>query len=373
MNLELSITEQCNLRCDYCYYRDSHAARKAVMSEEVMEKAVSLAFQRTVELNHSFLNITFFGGEPLLRMDLVRATVVFARKQAKLRKKDLPKDFTLNFTVNTNGTLLTDDIISYLKKEKFSVALSLDGPKNKQDLARKTIDGRGSFKYIAPYIPALVEMNAAVLMVITPRHVKGFSNAVKWMFKQGFTSVGTSPDFGGKWTSEDFDNLIVEYNKLAQFWYRNKRQKRDFYLSTIQDKVSMAMLGKRQKEYTCFISSEAFVVATNGNVFPCSRFITSKSKAPYVLGNVLEEQSGIYKKVLPKEVERFIKNDKKQCKGCAIRYRCLAHECGCTSFYTTGSLHGVSAEVCTHERILCAICDEYALKLYRNDRVESLL
>ncbi|PWJ36858.1 radical SAM/SPASM domain-containing protein [Fibrobacter succinogenes] len=373
MNLELSITEQCNLRCDYCYYRDSHAARKAVMSDEVMEKAVSLALRKAAELNHNFLNITFFGGEPLLRMDIIRKTVAFARKLVKSRRSELPKKFKLLFTVNTNGTLLNDDVIGYLKKEGFSVALSLDGPRNKQDLSRKTVDGRGSFNYIAPYIPALVDLNAVVLMVITPKHVHGFSDAVKWVFKQGFTNVGTSPDFNGKWTSEDFDALIVEYEKLARFWYKSKRQKKDFYLSTIQDKVSMELLGKRQKEYTCFISSEAFVVATNGNVFPCSRFISSQPKAPYSLGNVLDEQSGIYKNILPKAVERFIKNDKKQCKECAIRYRCLAHECGCTSFYTTGSLEGVSAEVCTHERILCAICDEYAMKLYRNDKMESLL
>lgn len=373
MNLELSITEQCNLRCDYCYYRDSHAARKAVMSEEVMEKAVSLAVQRSVELNHSFLNITFFGGEPLLRMDFVRATVLFARTAARLRKKDLPKDFKLNFTVNTNGTLLTDDIISYLKREKFSVALSLDGPRNKQDLSRKTIDGQGSFKYIAPYIPALVEMNAAVLMVITPRHVKGFSDAVKWVFKQGFTSVGTSPDFDGKWTVADFDALVLEYEKLARFWYTSKLLGRGFYLSTIQDKISMALLDRRQKDYTCFISSDAIVVATNGNVFPCSRFISSKKNAPYVMGNVLDEQSGVYKRMLPKTISDFIRKDKKECNGCAIRYRCLAHECGCTSFYTTGRLQGVSGEVCAHERILCAICDEYALKLSNKIQVENLL
>lgn len=372
VNLELSITEQCNLRCDYCYYRDSHEARKALMSSEVMEKAVNLAFQRTIDLKNSFLNITFFGGEPLLRMDFIRETVTYAKKMVKLRKKDLPKKFELSFTVNTNGTVLSENIISYLKKENFSVALSLDGPKSMQDLARKTVDGRGSFKYIAPYIPTLVELKASVLMVITPRHVRKFSDSVKWVFKQGFTSVGSSPDFNGKWTSEDFDALIVEYNKLARFWYKCKRQKKNFYISAIQDKISMDLLDIRQKKYTCFISSEALVVATNGNVFPCSRFISSNRKAPYVLGNVLDENSGVYRNVFPKAVESFIKNDKKQCKNCAIRYRCLAHECGCTSFYTTGSLQGVSAEVCAHERILCSICDEYALKLYRTDQMEYL-
>lgn len=373
MNLELSITEQCNLRCDYCYYRKSHSKRCAVMSESVMEAAISLALKRAIDLKHSFFNITFFGGEPLLQMSFIKKTVLFAKNLVKAHKSELPKGFKLVFTINTNGTLLTDEIIRYLKKEKFSIALSLDGPAKKQDIARRTVDGRGSFKAIASYIPALVEMNAIVLMVITQRHVKGLANAVKWVFKQGFTSVGTSLDFNGKWTSLDYDALTLEYEKLARFWYNSKLQNRDYYLSTIQDKVSMEFLNQRQKNFTCFISSDALVVATNGNVFPCSRFISSKKNAPYVIGNVLDKQSGVYKQIFPRAVSNFIKNDKKECNGCAIRYRCLAHECGCTSFYTTGSLNGVSAEVCAHEKILCAICDEYALKLYKNNHVESLL
>ena len=76
---------------------------------------------------------------------------------------------------------------------------------------------------------------------------------------------------------------------------------------------------------------------------------------------------------MPKEVQSFMDHDRKGCNGCAIRYRCLAHECGCTSFYTTGSLKRVSPEVCTHERILCAICDEYADKLLRQESLERII
>ena len=59
MNVELSITEQCNLRCTYCYYRETHAKRCAVMSDEVMEATIRLAVKRSVELQDNFLNITF--------------------------------------------------------------------------------------------------------------------------------------------------------------------------------------------------------------------------------------------------------------------------------------------------------------------------
>lgn len=372
MDLELSITEQCNLRCEYCYYREIHAGRCSVMSDEVAEASIRLALERSIELKHSFLSVTFFGGEPLLRMDFIKRMVKFTKSLVKSQKERLQKGFWIRFVVNTNGTLLNEEILSYFQKEKFSFSISLDGPAKKQNISRLTVDGKGSFNAIAPYIPTLVEMDASVVTVVTQKHVKGLADSIKWIFKQGFKSVSTALDFNGKWTGEDFDNLIVEYEKLARFWYKAKLEKRDFYLSTIQDKVNLLLLKQRHKNFTCFISEDSIAVSANGNVFPCTRFLSSQKKAPYIMGNVLDENSGIYLRRVPKAVRHFMENDKKECEGCAIRYRCLAHECGCTSYYTTGSLEGISPEVCTHERILCAICDEYAERLLRKGQLENI-
>jgi uncharacterized protein len=98
--------------------------------------------------------------------------------------------------------------------------------------------------------------------------------------------------------------------------------------------------------------------AANGNLFPCTRFISSKKDAPYIMGNVYDEPSTIFGGAVARDIRDFFGRDKKDCKGCALRFRCHAHECACTSFYSTGSIHGVSPEVCTHERMLAAICDD---------------
>ena len=57
MNLVLSLTERCNLRCAYCYYKVSHEARSLVMKDDVMEAAIRLAFERTLSLGQRFLNV----------------------------------------------------------------------------------------------------------------------------------------------------------------------------------------------------------------------------------------------------------------------------------------------------------------------------
>lgn len=362
MNLLLSLTERCNLRCSYCYYKDSQIDRKIDMSDEILEASLRLALERTIDQKQSFFNITFFGGEPLLRMDAIRWSVRFVKKFVKENRSRFPEDFQYGFHVNTNGTLLTDEICKFLKKENFKIFLSLDGPERKHNISRRTVDGKGCFKLISPNIPFLTQMRTSVISVVTRRHVRGLSRAVEWFFDQGFKSVTTAVDFDGKWTGEDFDALAYEYQKMALLWLKYRKQEKDFYLGTIQDKISFRLLDVRQKEYSCFIFKGGLGISANGQVFPCSRFITSAEDAKYKLGSVFDSKNKLFNGAVAKDLRNYLKHDKPECDGCAIRYRCSAHECGCNAFYTTGSVYKVSPEVCTHERILAAICDEALAK-----------
>ena len=374
MNLVLSLTERCNLRCTYCYYKVSHEARSLVMSGEIMEAAIRLAFERTIALRQTFLNITFFGGEPLLCMDLVRRGVDFAKSivagrfgdefvvGARTDEKSPPK-FRLRFAVNTNGTLLDDSIIEYLKREKFRIYLSLDGPESHHDICRRQVGGAGSFKLIESHIPALRKLDTVVLSVVTRENMRSLSDAVRWIQAQGFRNMTAAVDFDGKWTGEEFDVLAREYTELAKLWLDFKRKKIQFYLGTIQDKLKFRLTGQRHRTSTCHVAEGIVACATNGNLFPCTRFISSKPDAPYIMGNVYDEPAKIFGGEVARDILDFFGRDKEDCVGCAIRFRCHAHECACTSFYSTGSVHDVSPEVCTHERMLAAICDDAAASL----------
>ena len=369
MNLVLSLTERCNLRCTYCYYKVSHEARSLVMSNDIMEAAIKCAFERTLALKQNFLNITFFGGEPLLCMESIRRGVEFAKSLVAGRFGDgfevgaptsapISPKFRLRFAVNTNGTLLDDSIIEYLKREKFRIYLSLDGPEAHHNVCRKQVGGAGSFKLIEPHIPALRKLDTVLLSVVTRENMHSLSEAVRWIHAQGFRNMTTAVDFDGKWTGEEFDVLAAEYVKMAEFWIELKRKKMQFYLGTIQDKLKFRLTGQRHRTSSCHVAEGIVACAANGNLFPCTRFISSKKDAPYIMGNVFDEPAKIFDGAVAQDIRDFFGRDKEDCKGCALQFRCHAHECACTSFYSTGSIHGVSPEVCTHERMLAAICDD---------------
>ena len=204
-----------------------------------------------------------------------------------------------------------------------------------------------------------MKLGAVALSTVTRAHVNTLFESVKWLHEQGFQSLTTSVDFDGKWTGEDFDKLALQYQKMAEYW-RACREKGDkFFLGTIHDKIKITLINSRYRLYSCHVYNGAIGVATNGNMFPCTRFITSNPNTHYVQGNVF---TGFDETACDK-IREFLDNDKKECEGCDIRYRCCAHECACTSYYTTGTIEGVSPEVCTHERMLAEICDTLLEKM----------
>ena len=220
MNLVLCLTEQCNLRCTYCYYKESQADRKTVMDDATLEQAIKIALDRTIFFRQSYLNITFFGGEPLLRRDAIYKGVEFAKAVVDdaMDKGKISKNFKLQFAVNTNGTLFDDEFFDFCEREKFRIYLSLDGPEYHHDIARRTVSNTGSFKAIEKHIPRFVKLGAIALSTVTRAHVNTLFESVKWLHEQGFQSLTTSVDFDGKWSGEDFDKLALQYQKMAEYW-----------------------------------------------------------------------------------------------------------------------------------------------------------
>lgn len=118
------VTNACNLRCSYCQAQASDNNGKGQMSVEIARKAVDLAMQSP---NYN-LTFEFQGGEPLLNFKAIREIIIYTEK-VKANKQ-------VSFTIVSNLSLLTDEILSFFIDHNVSISTSLDGPRYLHDMNR---------------------------------------------------------------------------------------------------------------------------------------------------------------------------------------------------------------------------------------------
>lgn len=141
--LVLVVTENCNLRCKYCVFSGRYAHQRTHslrhMPESLAKDSVDW-FVRLVEEQHrkqprKQFALTFYGGEPLVNVDVIAATLEHAAMK-------YPGLFQVGLT--TNGTLLTPEIAGLFVRHELNLAVSLDGPEADHDRRRVDRQGEGT-------------------------------------------------------------------------------------------------------------------------------------------------------------------------------------------------------------------------------------
>ena len=132
----------CNLNCEYCFYLEKQALfganEKYRMPDDVLRAFIInyITSQPT-----PVVEFVWQGGEPtLLRIDFFKRVVELQKHFAGSK--------TIANSLQTNGTLLTDEWCAFLKKHNFMVGISLDGPKEIHDRYRHDRKGAGSFDQV---------------------------------------------------------------------------------------------------------------------------------------------------------------------------------------------------------------------------------
>lgn len=128
----------CNLDCQYCYYLDKseiYGGHEPRMSIDILETVV----KEYIGAN-DVPEVTFnwHGGEPLiLGLDFYKKALEFERKYADGK--------IIHNTLQTNGTLITDEWADFLAKNDFLVGISIDGPADIHDRYRRDKGGYPTF------------------------------------------------------------------------------------------------------------------------------------------------------------------------------------------------------------------------------------
>lgn len=152
-SLLLCVTEQCNLRCSYCPYSGTYSNHRShsvkSMPWEIAVKAID--FLKSHSKLSEEINISFYGGEPLLNSALIQRCVEYAHKV--FERKHVGHNMT------TNGIHLKGAVCDTLIENDFSLLVSLDGPGLIHDRYRRTKGGGGTFATIMRNLEQLQQRN----------------------------------------------------------------------------------------------------------------------------------------------------------------------------------------------------------------------
>ena len=262
-------TENCNFRCLYCY--ENHV--KSKMSDGTLCDIVDFV-KRNIH-NYAALRISWFGGEPLMCMDIIERLSNEFLKICRMERRMYIADIT------TNGYLLTPDIMrKLLRLRVLSYQVTVDGPGWIHDRNRPLAGGGGTYSEITSNIKRIREeiktgtFNFVVRVNYTQESLECISDFTEELKKlcdgDGRFSILFRPagDWGGNIDEGIRCSLIPESS--------------DRFFPEIIGRASGLNLSEHIKfllpcGYLCYASCpSSFVIDPHGNIRKCTCHLESK-------------------------------------------------------------------------------------------------
>ncbi len=278
--LVLVLTNQCNLKCLYCYANGgSYNQDQMVLDKSTIESLFTFLSTKGIVIN----KIMLFGGEPLLATDQIKNVLSIAKGNELVVDK---------FLIVTNFTILTEEQIKLLIDNHIHITVSLDGPKILNDQLRK-------FRF---------NKNKSVFSEVK-KNIKRFQQAggviesIEVTYTKKHEQFNISKREVIKFLKEEFDidNVLIydalSTNKNDSVSFNNIRVE-DYFMDDEHLHPNDLKCIDRLFNETCSnhkicgAGNSILTVLPNGNIYPC-QLLTDDS---FLLGNINEIETGYREK-----------------------------------------------------------------------------
>lgn len=264
--LDLNIIQKCNLRCKYCYSKVSGIS--PVMSTKIARKAVDFITEFS---DCKQLSVSFYGGEPLLNFQVIKSSMEYASKKAE------EKGYPVQFNITTNGTLLTDDLITFFAQYHTNIEISIDGPASIHDAMRITPDKKGTHDKVMDRLnqllrtPGFHTINVSSVVTNNSR----LRDVYRYLYQFPFKNINIScvrplynkenryalSDYQKVQYLEDMQKIALECLDLLL-----KGIRPSYY---IFERKILQLWNHTTNEYYCPAGITRFGVSPQGDVYPC--------------------------------------------------------------------------------------------------------
>lgn len=296
----LILTENCNLACKYCYTVKSR--QNCTMSEEVARKAIDFLVEGAKRNGDGKFHITYFGGEPLLNVPVLRSSFDYAVKVAK------ENNLQFDCMIITNCTMFPKEYKDFLLKWKntlghINVQLSIDGPPHIQDTNRVTIDGRSSSDVVEKTLRKYIDFASKhgiklgdeihVHSVISKATIPYLCEVYSYFRSFGFPGIWFMLVHEEDWDDNDFKIYREQLNKIADKIYHDCVNEKT--LSYYTYCTSLSRCSANHPEKPCGAGYDFCTITPSGEIYPCHRFYSEfeSERDEFRLGKLGDDYAAI--------------------------------------------------------------------------------
>lgn len=277
-------TNNCNLRCRYCFIDNRIKSESEIMSFNMARYIVDQIADFAREEKYENCKLLWHGGEPLLwGIDNYRSIFTYI--------SETYNDIDWEYSIQTNLLLLNEEYLDLFKRYKVGIGISMDGYRELHDTNRVHYDGSGSYDKVVDKIllarkngvkvGAIVVVSSANIMYL--EEIYNFFKKNKMGFQLNpLMSIGEATNNKLSITNEEYEEALI---KLFDLWIN------DSDAAPIGNFIEIASSLKTGVTSNCVFSrncqNSITVIEPNGDVLPCDRLCGNDK---FVFGNIFSSK-----------------------------------------------------------------------------------
>ena len=353
-------SEICNYLCSYCYAE--HNSNVPIMpiktARSIIEKVLEYVSPRRR------VHFVWHGGEPLF------AGFDFFEKVMDICNEY--KNYSIKNSIQTNGSLLTQEFTEFCIKNNISISLSLDGPEEIHNSNRKDKKGKGTFNKTLRAINILKKYNLKVycVCVLHKKNIKRIKQLYNF-FKTNNINIRLNPIVRAGNAINVYNSLAItakEYGnamcKLFDLWFDDDSHIRIEPLHTLIGNIIFPTIWGCDFHGKCLAS--IISINPDGNIYPCGRF---EGLENFLIGNInkCKNLNTLFNSKIYKELLKRTPDSIKRCSMCEFVEICNGG-CMVTAYMSHSNIYDADYYCLGRKMIFKHII--LILKLYLN-RINS--
>lgn len=324
----INLTNNCNLSCKYCF-RNIQTKQYDQINNITLEEICKFILNYCEKNKIKNFSIQPWGGEPLLSFNKILYIQEFFNN----------KNLFPQIIIETNGTLINEEIAKELLKRNIKIGISIDGTDTLHNMQRPLMNGGNSFEKILHGIKCLRNVNYnefGVISVVTRKNILEIRNILEYFVKElklhqvKFNLIKRNHFSPESFELSNINNTDIDtfFNNLISKLIELNKEGYQIYERNICDKL-LNLISKRNRNICssqgCKGGYKIISFDGKGDIYPCDVLDNAEVR----LGNIYNNSNLIH--IIENSIINnsfFAKKEKENCKDCAWFTYCKG---GCTA------------------------------------------